>query len=77
MKELWKRIKADTPAYFKRVMWAGISLGALCTATLAGLAQAGVEAPPIIDKFLQIGIAVGIVAAMIAKTAKENPPPKD
>ena len=72
MKKLWGRITADTPAFFKRVINTGIVIGVTCTGILVGISQAGIEPPPIVSEICQIGIAVGIVMAAIAKTAKED-----
>ena len=71
---LWERIIADTPAFFKKLIWIGITIGTVCTSLRAGLPSAGIDLPTWLDRILEIGIAVGIVAIIISKAAVQEPP---
>ena len=68
-----KRWKADTPAYFKKIVYGGITLGTTCLGIRVGFEQAGMKLPEWLNRWLEIGVGIGIVATVIAKTAVDKP----
>lgn len=67
VKETFRRIVLDTPSYFKKLIYFGITLGAV---------GAGIIAAPELTKFHAIGqhlVIIGLVCSVIAKTAVKDP----
>jgi hypothetical protein len=70
---LQKRIKSTTPKWFKTVINVGGSLAVVGIAILSAESQVpGFVLPHALEVAAQWFIVAGIVAAAVAKTAKEN-----
>ena len=67
---LTHRIKAKTPLHFKRIIKIALTLGAVGGALVA--LPDSIELPAIIKTIGGYFIAIGVVGAAIAKTAKED-----
>ena len=75
--EFIARIKSETPDWFKRIMYFGITLGTTASGLKVIFAEQSIVVGPPMDKILEYCIVIGYVAALVAKTAcKETPPPK-
>jgi len=67
VKETFRRLVLETPSYFKKLIYFGITLGAV---------GAGLIAAPELEKFHAIGqhlVVIGLVCSVIAKTAVSDP----
>ncbi len=65
-KETLRRLVLETPSYFKKLIYFGITLGAI---------GAGLMAIPELSQFYAIGeklLIIGLVCGVIAKTAVQN-----
>lgn len=70
---LWKRLQADTPAFFKRVIAFSVTLAAVGTALIGTeLAITGFVLPTNIHLMAQWFIVGGLVGAAISKTTVSN-----
>jgi hypothetical protein len=66
-KETFRRLALQTPSYFKKMIYFGITLGAIGT---------GLMAIPELAEFHSIGeklLVIGLVCGVIAKTAVTDP----
>ena len=66
-KETFRRLVLETPSYFKKLIYFGITLGA---------SGAGLMAIPELSQFYAIGeklLIIGLVCGVIAKTAVKDP----
>ena len=66
------RWKSTTPAYFKKIIYTGITVGSTCLGIRIGFEQAGIALPDWFNRMLEIGVAVGVIASVVAKTAVED-----
>lgn len=67
VKETFRRLVLETPSYFKKLIYFGITLGAV---------GAGLIAVPELDKLHYLGqhlVIIGLVCSVIAKTAVSDP----
>lgn len=70
---LKNRISSQTPKWFKKVIGVGLTLATVGTALLTAETQVpGFELPQFLERVSQWFIVGGLVAAAIAKTAKES-----
>ena len=69
MKELIKRLKLESPSFFKKVLALCVTLGAIGTAFIAGKDYL----PAITQVVAPYLITAGIVGAAVAKTTVKNP----
>ena len=67
MNEIIERLKAETPLIFKRIIYIGISLGALGGGILAAQHQLEPWIVGMAGNLIQIGIVAGIVASLAKK----------
>lgn len=75
MNQLFERIKAQTPGWFKSVIRLSIVLAAAGGALLTvNSTVPGFKLPADIEKLAQWMVVAGVVAAAVAKTAKEDKP---
>ena len=70
MKEIIERLKAETPLIFKRIIYIGMSLGAIGGGILAAQDQLAPWLVSIAGSLIQIGIVAGIVASLARKDPK-------
>lgn len=69
----WKRLQADTPNFFKRVIALAITLAAVGAAILtAPTIIDGFVLPENIVKFSQWAIVAGIAAGVVGKTTVQK-----
>jgi len=67
VKETFRRLVLDTPSYFKKMIYFGITLGAI---------GAGFVAIPELESFHGIGeklIVIGLACSVVAKSAVKDP----
>ena len=65
--ETFRRLVLETPSYFKKLIYFGITLGTI---------GAGLMAVPELSQFYAIGeklLIIGLVCGVIAKTAVKDP----
>jgi uncharacterized membrane protein YhhN len=65
-KETFRRLVLQTPSYFKKLIYFGLTLGAV---------GAGLIAVPELEKFHSLGqhlVIIGLVCSVIAKTAVKD-----
>lgn len=73
MNEFKKRISSPTPKWFKKIIRAGITVSAAGTAILSAPAVVnGFVLPPVVELTAQYLVVIGLVAAAISKTAKDD-----
>ena len=68
MKNIVKRLKSETPSFFKRVR--EICLGIAAVSTMGY--QMTDKLPPFVVENLDIGMAIGLVGAFIAQLTKKD-----
>ncbi len=66
---LWKRLQAETPLFFKRVIAVSVTLAAVGGAVLAAPTMIdGFVLDPSIVKYCQWAMVAGIAAGVVGKT---------
>lgn len=66
MKEIIKRWTAESPAFFKKIIFLGITLGAIGTAIMTTPVET-FDFPEWLDKIAGHLVGIGAIAAIIAK----------
>lgn len=69
MKNIWKRLKASTPKFFKKVRAFGLSL---IISSLAGLAYKD-QIHPLLAVYLGHALTAGVALTFIAQLTMSNP----
>ena len=72
MKTILKRITSDSPSFFKKIQTIGITLGAVGLAIVSVPASV-IALPAIVTTMAGYFIAIGTVAAAVAKTTVADP----
>lgn len=72
LRETKERIKADTPAYFKKLKKFGLWLSGVAVSILAAKSFiSGFIMPPILDGICSVIVVFGITTGLISTTAKK------
>ena len=76
MKELINRLKAPTPAFFKKLQRLGLSLSAL-SATLMAIPNISPKATPFLTNLAVVGGVIVAVAQFARDTTSDDEQPKN
>lgn len=70
-RETWVRFRAETPGYFRKLIWFGVALGSIGGALMEQ--HVASYLPESITKMAGTLFTIGVVASAVAKLAVKNP----